>query len=750
MNAPERSPLLSRRGLLKAGGALIVGFNLAGGPVTAAPAAHARGEVAGPPDPNAIDTWIAIHADNTATLYFGKCELGQGNTTGLLQIAGEELDLDMSQLSSVRLDTNVTPEQGATSSSSSIERGGPQVRAAAAEARLALLQKASQRLGVQIGSLVVAGGVVSIDGEPNRSVSYGELIGDKAFDIKFTGTAPRKPPSEYKLVGTRVPRVDMPAKVNGTYTHMQHVRVANMLHGRVVRPRGQRAYGTRAAPLAVDEGSIKDIPGARIVRRGDFLGVVAENEWDAVRAAQQLDVRWQETPSLPDMAKLPDVLRSIKSTDTVVVNIGDPETAFGKAAYVSSATYFSPYQAHAAFGPNCAIADVGPDRALVLCSTQDIYASRKMLATLLGMPEDRVRVQYYEGSGTYGHSCYEDAPQAAAVMSQTVGRPVRVQFMRWDELGWDNYGPAQVAQVRAGIDAEGKIIAYTYDGWQHGWHINETSTELAMQTAPAERTAGSFSIVVNRISTGSMYRAPNRRVVSHAIPMAGFLKGSPLRSPLDMALSFASEQTIDDLAHAAKMDPLEFRRKNMGDTRWLGVLEAAANAAGWTPRVAASTLSDTDVVTGRGIAVGTHHVSYGAAVADIAVDKRTGNIVAKQLYGALDCGLAVNPALVENQIIGMMIQATSRMLKEEVTFDSTGVTSVDWVSYPVLRFAEHPNCTAVVVQRINEPSTGAGEEVMGAAGAAIANAFFDATGVRLTRYPLTPERVRGALAMKKA
>jgi nicotinate dehydrogenase subunit B len=517
-----------------------------------------------------------------------------------------------------------------------------------------------------------------------------------------------------------------------------------------VRPRGQRAYGTRAAPIAVDEGSIKDIPEARVVRRGDFLGVVAENEWDAVRAAQQLDVRWQETPSLPDMAKLPDVLRSTKSTDTVVVNTGDPETAFGKAAYVSSATYFSPYQAHAAFGPNCAIADVGPDRALVLCSTQDIYASRKMLATLLGMPEDRVRVQYYEGSGTYGHSCYEDAPQAAAVMSQTVGRPVRVQFMRWDELGWDNYGPAQVAQVRAGIDAEGKIIAYTYDGWQHGWHINETSTELAMQTGPAERTAGSFSIVVNRISTGSMYRAPNRRVVSHAIPMTGLLKGSPLRSPLDMALSFASEQTIDDLAHAAKMDPLEFRRRNIGDTRWLGVLEAAANAAGWMPRVAASTLSDADVVTGRGIAVGTHHVSYGAAVADIAVDKRTGNIVAKQLYGALDCGLAVNPALVENQIIGMMIQATSRMLKEEVTFDSTGVTSVDWVSYPVLRFAEHPNCTAVVVQRINEPSTGAGEEVMGAAGAAIANAFFDATGVRLTRYPLTPERVRGALAMKKA
>ena len=750
MNALARNLPLSRRKLLKAGGALIVGFRLVPGEATAAAMSAARGDVAGPPDANSIDTWIAIHADNTATLYFGKCELGQGNTTGLLQIAGEELDMDMSQLSSVRLDTNVTPEQGATSSSSSIERGGPQVRAGAAEARLALLQKASQRLGVQIGSLVVARGVVSIDGEPNRSVSYGALVGDKSFDVKFTGTAPRKPPSEYKLVGTRVRRVDMPAKAAGTYTHMQHVRVADMLHGRVVRPRGQRAYGTRAAPRAVDESSIKDIPGAKIVRRGDFVGVVAEREWDAVRAAQQLDVKWQDTPALPDMEKLPDLLRATKSTDTVVVNIGDPDAAFGKAVHVSSTTYFSPYQAHAPFGPNCAIADVGSDRALVLCSTQDIYASRKMLADLLGMPAERVRVQYYEGSGTYGHSCYEDAPQAAAVMSQLVGRPVRVQFMRWDELGWDNFGPAQLAQVRAGIDADGRIIAYTYDGWQHGWHVNETSTELAMQTPPAERAAGTLSIVVNRISTGSMYRVPNRRIVSHAVPMVGLLKGSPLRSPLDMALCFASEQTIDDLAHVAQMDPLEFRRKNMGDSRWLGVLEAAAAAANWTPRVAAASLLDAEVVTGRGIAVGTHHVSYGAAVAEIEVNKRTGNIVAKHLYGALDCGLAVNPALVENQIIGMMIQATSRMLKEEVTFDSTGVTSVDWVSYPVLRFAEHPNCTPVVVQRINEPSTGAGEEVMGAAGAAIANAFFDATGVRLTRYPLTPERVRDALATKRA
>jgi nicotinate dehydrogenase subunit B len=739
----------SRRDLLKTGGAMVIGFSFADA-AAAAPGVATRGNVAGPPDPNAIDTWIALHADNTATLYFGKCELGQGNTTGLLQIAGEELDLDMSQLSAVRLDTNVTPDQGATSSSSSIERGGPQVRAAAAEARLALLQRASTRLGVQIGSLVVNKGVVSIDGEPSRSVTYGELLGDKPFHLKFTGTAPRKPADRYKLAGTRVARVDIPDKMSAKYTHMQHLRVAGMLHGRVVRPRGQRAYGTNPKIAHIDESSIANIPGARVVRRGDFVGVVAEREWDAVKAARQLDIVWEKSPPLPDQAKLPDLIRTAKSVDTVVVNVGDLDKGFTGAAHVATATYFSPYQAHAAFGPNCAIADVKADHAQVYSSTQDVYASREMLARLLGMPVGKVRVTYYEGSGTYGHSCYEDAPQAAAIMSQEVGRPVRVQFMRWDELGYDNYGPAQVAEVQAAIDADGHIVAYTYDGWQHGWHINETSTELAMQTPPGERTAGSFSIIVNRMSTGSMYRIPNRRVVSHAIPMLGLLKGSPLRSPLDMALSFASEQTIDDLAHAVNMDPLAFRLKNMGDTRWRDVLEAAAKAANWTARPAASQLSDAEVVTGRGIAIGTHHVSYGAAVAEIEVNKRTGTIVAKHLYGALDCGLTVNPALVENQIVGMLNQAASRMLKEEVTFRPEGVTSVDWASYPVLRFAEHPNCTPIVVQRIEEPSSGAGEEVMGAAGAAIANALFDATGLRLRQYPLTPARVLTALAAKKA
>jgi len=623
------------------------------------------------------------------------------------------------------------------------------VRAAAAEARQALLGLAATRLGVQMGSLAVSKGVVSVDGEDGpRRVTYGELLGDKRSTSKISGTAPQKPVSHYKLVGTNVPRVDIPDKVAGKYVHIQHVRVPNMLHGRVVLPRGQRAFGSGARPLAVDENSIKHIAGARVVRKGDFIGVVAESEWGAVKAAQALNVTWQPGPELPGNADLYAKMRAEKTTDTVIADWGDLGQGFAQAAHVRSSSYFCPYQGHLPFAPNCAIADVGPKDAIVMSSTQDVYSARRMLATVLGLPAEQVRVQYYEGSGTFGRSCYEDAGQAAAIMSQAVGRPVRVQYMRWDEHGWDNYGPAHLADVRAGVDAQGKLVAYEYHGWQHGWTVTSTVADIALQKPGIERAGGSNSITVNPMSTGSMYAVANRRVVSHAVPMAGYLRGAALRSPLDLSFAFASEQTIDELAYALKMDPLEFRRRNIGDKRWLGVLNAAAEAAKWQPRVMASSLSDAEVVSGRGIGLGTHHVSYGAAVAEIEVNQRTGAVIAKRLYGALDCGLAVNPALVENQIVGQMVQSTSRVLKEEVTFDRSHVTSLDWVSYPILRFAEHPEVVPVVVQRPEYQSTGAGEEVMGATAAAIANAFFDATGARLRQYPMTPERVRAALAAR--
>ena len=731
--------MIPRRDFLKTGGALVIGFSLRG----ELSAQDRTGAAPGPPDAKQIDTWLAIHADNTATVYIGFAELGQGSSTSLLQIAAEELDLAMSQVSTVRLDTNVTPNQGGTYSSASIQRGGPQIRTAAAEARLALLQLASKKLDTPVERLAVAKGVVSVAGSPQRSVTYGELVGGKQFNLAFTGSAPVKPPAEYKVVGTSVPRNEVPDKVSGKHVYMQHVRVPGMLHGRVVRPRGQRAYGAGAKVLSIDESSILGIPGARIVRRGDFVGVVAESEWDAVRAAQQLKVTWETTSTLPGNAGLYEQMRSAKTTDRVVVERGDVAGALGRAAHAVSESYRCPYQAHTPFAPNCALADVTADRALVMCSTQDVYGTRNSLTRLLGLPAEKIRVQYYEGSGTYGHSCYDDVAQAAALLARLAGAPVRLQFMRWDEHGWDNYGPAHLAEVSAGIDSAGKIVAYEYSGWQHGWSGVETSEQLT-GTPPAERPGGAVT-QVSALNCGGMYTIPNLRLNNHQLDSKEYLKGGWLRSPLDLSFSFASEQTLDELAHMASLDPYQFRKQNITDPRWLAVLDAAAQAARWTPRRAASNRSDAKIVTGRGIGLGTHLVSYGAAVAEIEVNKETGRVVAKHLYGAIDCGLAVNPGFIENQIGGQLVQTASRMFKEEVTFSATNVTSLDWSTYPILRFEESPEVTAVVVQRLDQRSTGAGEEVMAAAAAAIANAFFDATGVRMREYPLTPKRVLAAL-----
>jgi len=731
----------SRRALIKAGGALVVGFTL-----DLSPRRPARAQAPPPigPDPKQVDTWLAIHEDNTVTLYLGFVELGQGTTTALPQVAAEELDVGLDQIRLAQHETNVTPNQGGTYSSASIARGSPQVRAAAAEARWALLALAAKRLGAPAEQLVVSRGVVSVAGAPARTVSYGALVGGKRLQIAVSGKAKVKSPDQYKVVGHAPARRDLPAKARGDYAYIQHARLPGMLHGRVVRPRGQRAYGAGAKVLAVDEASIAGT-GARVVRRGDFVGVVALREWDAIKAARKLAVAWDDAPTLPPFDQLHARMQSGPTQDQTVLERGDAAKALAAGGEVVSLTGYGPYQSHAPFAPNCALADVRADGAEVICSSQDIYNCRTGLARILGLPAERIGVKFMSGSGTYGHSCYDDVAQAAAIMSQLAAAPVRVQFMRADEHGWDTYGPAHLGKVTVSAGPDGKISGYLYEGWQHDWSLTEVSDQLATG-APAAEWPVFPSDQVALATCGGQYAIPDLKLVNHRVPGGGWLRAAWLRSPLDLSCAFVSEQAIDQLAFRLGQDPCDFRRRNITDPRWLGVLDAVSRAAGWTPRRANAQGQAGQVVRGRGVGLGTHLQSWGACVAEVEVDKASGKVRVLELTGAIDAGLVVNPGIVEAQITGQLVQLAGRMLLEEVTFDEHGVTSLDWNSYRVARFEDCPMIRPIVVQRLHEPSMGAGEECMAAGAGAVANAFFDATGVRMDRYPFTPERVKAALA----
>jgi CO/xanthine dehydrogenase Mo-binding subunit len=570
--------------------------------------------------------------------------------------------------------------------------------------------------------------------------------------VMHPGESFSKPVSQYKVVTTQVPRVDIPDKVTGKYVYVHNVRVPGMLHSRVVRPRGQRAWGTGAPIVSVDESSIGKIPGARVVRRGDFLGVVAPTEYAAVQAAAQLEVTWKEDSSLPGDGNLFDHMRALPTTNVVLTTqVGDLNAGFAKAAKVLSATYKVPYQSHNSLGPNCAIADVTADGAVVFCSTQNVYGTRTKIASVTGLPESKIRVVFYEGGSCYGQNLHEESAVAAAVMSQIVGKPVRLQHMRWDEHGWGNTEPAHLLDVRAGIDASGKITAFDFTATQHGWKTSVETSQALSGASPWPNSGQSQGATAK--NAGGVYNlADARRVVNrwYSGLQSGSLPGTNMRSPTDLAMHFASEQMADALAYEAKLDPVAFRRQNIDSAsaagqRWLGVLDAATQAAGWKPKVAASNLSRDTVVTGRGFGFGAHTAAYAAVVADIEVNRRTGKIVVKHSYAAMDVGLAVNPDLVVNQIVGQQGMATSRALLEQVTFTRKNVTSLDWVSYPILRFHDAPKVTPIVVQRKDLPSEGAGEESQSALVAAVANAFFDATGVRLYNQPMSPAYVRAAL-----
>jgi nicotinate dehydrogenase subunit B len=790
---PERE--LSRRSFLKSGGALIVGFSMAGsalaGTARAAGSPYASN---GPFDQFQVDSWIQINADNTASIKSGGILQGTGSDTGLLMIAGEELSMEMSQLKFVMADTNVTPNSGKHSASNTIKNGGPGVRAAAATAYQTLLGLASTQLGVPTSSLTVDKGVFSGGG---KSVTYGQLLGGKLFNVamppswnmnptipvnsttatgSFTGgiqpgQPPAKPVGQYALVGTNVPRIDVPGIVTGSATYIQNIRVPNMLHGRIVRPRGQALFGFGSPIVSVDSSTIAHIPDVKIVQRGNFLGVVAPKEYDAIQAASILKVQWADPPAvLPGsgnefmgMRALDSAGKTVWSTNDLGgygANFGNVDTALASAAHVVGGTFGWPTNDHTPIGPQCAVADVTPDGARIFSGTQGAYQTRPQVALVLGLPESKVRVTAVAMGGCFGDGAqYFDTAQAAAILSQEVGAPVRVQLMRWDEIGWGQVSPSSLMDIRAGVDGKGNLVALDLTHFYPQYRSDNVQTNAELIGVSLPTPSASIS---GNYWPGPMYNLPNSRYLLKSIPLQGnWFKTYWMRAGASPHTVFAMEQVVDDLAQLSGIDPVAFRIQNINQGNdWLGkgqshdqllaVLNAVTATAKWQPRVSASNLSKEDIVTGRGVAWSNvdspKTYAQTAAIADVEVNKKTGKVMVKHVYQAASAGLTVSLGGVENQIVGGVTQILSRLLVEKYSYTTKRVTSTDFVTYPLLRFKDAPAVTPIVLQWTQVPFTGGvGEPVAVAAAAAVANAFFDATGVRMRTAPMTPARIRATL-----
>jgi nicotinate dehydrogenase subunit B len=748
---------LNRREFLKTTGALIVSFNLF---PPSSILAQSAVEPANDADPSQLDSWLAIAPDGTVTVYSGKVDLGTGVETALAQIVAEELDVPFNKIHMVSLDTAKAIDQGVTAGSRTIERAGPQLRQAAAAARQDLLKLAAERLGSPVEKLTVADGVVS-DGA--KKVSYAQLIGGKRFNTKITVSetgwnmkvAPEvraKNYKDYKIVGTSQKRVELPPKMTGEFVYAHDVRIPGMLHGRVVRP-----PTITSKPANVDESSVKNIPGfVKVVQEGSFLGVVCATEWSAIKAAKALKVTWTQ-PQTKMPAGADEVFAILKNTkslrDQVTVNRGNPDAALAKANKTYEATYRWPFQLHGMMGPSCAVADVSKDRATIYSGTQGSFGTRAAVAELLGFPEKNVRLLWREASGSYGRMSSDDVSEDAALLSRAVGKPVRVQWMRDDEHGWEPKGPAQLDLARAGVDDQGKIIA---------WDFADRGFPLTAASGGGLRLLASRQIGMkpkgdgNSNGTqggGEMYTFENQKCAAPLIPWMQPdetpLRTSYLRAPGDLGRCFASESFIDEIAADQKIDPVQFRMRYLGENkRGADALMAVVKQARWQERPSPAAPSSGTKAAGRGVAISNRAGSICGAVADVEVDKSTGNVAVKRFVLSHDCGLIINPDGLKNQIEGNIIQGVSRALMEEVKFDSTGITTLDWKSYPVIRFPDVPEIDIVLINRPEMPALGGGEPSSAPIAAAIANAIFDAVGVRLREAPFTPERVLAGL--KKA
>ena len=747
---------ISRRDLLKSTGILVVSFSFLGS--VSRVLAQGDGLSVDGMNPTVLDSWMAIAKDGTVTVFTGKVELGTGVVTALAQVVAEELDVRFDKVYMDSGDTDKAVDQGVTAAARTIERGGVQLRQASAAARQELLKLASARLDSPVDKLTVTDGVVSVAGNPSKKIAYGDLLGGKRFNVKITASGsgwdmkvaplvPAKDPKDYKIVGKSIPRVDLPEKFTGEFVYSQDVSVPGMLHGRALRP-----ATSLSMPSNVDESSIRNIPGVvKVVREGSFVGVVAETEWAAIQAARALKVTWSEPtlkmPSGPD--EVFDYLKNTKSfKENIVTNRGNLDAAFSQAHKVLEATYYWPFQLHGMMGPPCAVADVRGDRATIWAGTQGPFRTRDAIAKMLNIPPKNVHLLYREGSGSYGRLECDDTAEDAALMSRAVGKPVRVQWMREDEHAWDPKGPAQYTTVRAGVDAQGNVIAWDFMDRSFPWTASEGNPLLASSQIGLTPTTPGF--LNGAGGGGQIYTFENQKVLAANIPWVQKgdwpLRTSNLRAPGDLARVFASESMIDDIASYLHVDPVQFRLRYLtSDKRISEVLVATAKQAGWTDRPSPAPASSGTKVAGRGVAAANRANTMTAAVAEIEIDKSTGEVAVKKITLTHDCGLIVNPDGLKNQIEGNIVQGVSRALMEEVQFDSTGQKNLDWDSYPVIRFNQVPDIEIVLINRPEMQPLGGGEPSIVPITAAIGNAIFDATGVRLHRAPFTPERVLAAL-----
>jgi nicotinate dehydrogenase subunit B len=761
MTRMESATRLSRRSLLRAGGALVVsvGMPIGLGTVLAVNRAFAQG-TRPPLVPDQLSSYIAVNADGSVSAFFGKMDMGQGLYVSIAQIVAEELDVPFERVKVLMADTRTSVNQGGASGSTGIQRGGVQMRAAAAEARRVLVEMAAEKLGVSTGELTVTDGAVRAKGDAGKRATYAELIGGRYFNVELAwnkqignnlyapGKAKPKDPKEHKIVGQPIKRADIAPKVFCQEPFVTDVRIAGMVHARMIRP-----PVAGASIVSVDESSIKSIAGARVVRENNFLAVIADREWDAVKAYRTLKVEWSNAaPPFPSQAELYDHIRraAVRKREDVKP-VGNVEEAFRAAARVVEAEYEWPFQSHACMGPACAVVEIKDGHVTCWSGSQKPHFVRDGIAATLGLPVDKVDCIWVVGPGSYGRNDADDCAMDAAVLTKAVGRPVRLQYMREQGTGWDPKGPASIHRARAAIDAAGNVIAYEFAS--KGFSRLDVMTN---GSKPEDTLAGHFRGIPLKVNDNfgvpaESYQFASKRTVWETIgPLlerASPLRSAHLRDPVGPQIHFASESFMDEVAAALAIDPVELRLRHVKDPRDVAVLKAAAEKAGWQSRPSPRRDQTGSAVSGRGIAYSQRNGTTCAIVAEVEVDRRSGKIWARKFTVAHDCGQIINPDGLVHTIEGNIIQGISRTLWEEVTFDSKNVTSIDWLTYPILDITETPETIdCVLINRPELPPTGAGEPAIRPVAAAIANAIFDATGVRIRRVPFSPDRVKQALS----